>query len=183
MNTSKPLHLRTSRDDHRIAALAALAIAIHLIEAALPSPIPGVKPGLANVITLVVLFMYGWRDAAWVSLLRVFAGSLLVGSFLTPTFVLSLAGACSSLAILGLAWHMNPLLQRLGLKQGLGPVGLSVLGACAHMTGQIITARLLIIPHDGLFHLLPLLITAAVLFGIVSGIITQLILIQLRPNQ
>jgi len=181
MNAPAPLRLRTNRDDHRIAALAALAITIHIIEAALPSPIPGVKPGLANVITLVVLFLYGWRDAAWVSLLRVFAGSLLLGSFLTPTFALSLAGACSSLAMLGLVWRLNPLLQGIGFK--LGPVGFSVLGACAHMTGQIITARLLIIPHDGLFHLLPLFITAAVLFGIVSGIISQLILSRLRQEQ
>ena len=176
MNTPKPLRLRATRDDHRIAALAALAIAIHIVEAALPSPVPGVKPGLANVITLVVLLQYGWRDAVWVSLLRVFAGSLLVGSFLTPTFALSLAGACASLGILGLAWRLNPLLP----GRGLGPIGFSVLAASAHMAGQIVTARLLFIPHDGLFHLLPLLMTAAVLFGIVSGIISHAILTQLR---
>lgn len=180
MLTPEPLHLHANRDDHRIAALAALAIAIHIIEAALPSPIPGVKPGLANVITLIVLFRYGWIDAAWVSLLRVFAGSLLIGSFMTPAFALSLAGACTSLITLGLLWRINPLLPRLGLKQGLGPIGFSVLAAIAHMTGQLIIARLLIIPHDGIFYLLPLLMTAAVLFGIVSGIISQKILNRLH---
>jgi heptaprenyl diphosphate synthase len=178
MTTPEPLHLHASRDDRRIAALAALAIGIHVIEAALPSPLPGVKPGLANVITLVVLLQYGWRDAAWVSLLRVLAGSLLIGSFMSPTFALSLAGACASLLTLGLAWRLNPWLP----GQGLGAVGFSVLAAIAHMTGQLLIARLLIIPHDGLFHLLPILMTAAVLFGIVSGIISQAILTQLRQE-
>ena len=45
-----------TRDDHLIAGFAALAIAIHIIESAFPSPLPGVKPGLANVVTLIVLF-------------------------------------------------------------------------------------------------------------------------------
>jgi len=178
MSTPQPLHLHASRDDRRIAALAALAIAIHVIEAALPSPLPGIKPGLANVITLVVLVQYGWADAAWVSLLRVFAGSLLIGSFMTPTFALSLAGACSSLMMLALAWRLNPLLP----GQGLGAVGFGVLASMAHIGGQLIIARLLFIPHDGLFHLLPVLMTAAVLFGIVSGIISQSILIKLHQD-
>jgi len=178
MTQPPPLRLHSTPDDRRIAALAALAIAIHVLETALPSPLPGVKPGLANVITLVVLLQYGWRDAVWVSLLRVFAGSLLIGSFLTPTFALSLAGACASLAVLGLAWRLNPLIP----GQGLGAVGFSILAALAHMGGQLIIARLLIIPHDGLFHLLPVLMTAAVLFGIVSGIISQSILIHIRQE-
>jgi len=167
-----PIQLATTPDDHRIAALAALAIAIHVIEAGLPSPVPGIKPGLANVITLFVLFRFGWRDAAWVSLLRVLAGSLLIGTFLTPTFILSLSGACASLVMLGLLWHLNHYLP----GQGLGVVGFSVLAACAHMLVQLIVARYLLIPHDGLFHLLPVLMTAAVIFGIVSAIITLAIL-------
>ncbi len=64
-----------------------------LAEAAIPSPLPGVKPGLANIIVLLVLMRYGWRDAAWVGLLRVFAGSIVFGQFLAPGFFLALTGA------------------------------------------------------------------------------------------
>ena len=78
-------------DDYRIARYAAAAIALTVAEAALPSPLPGIKPGLANIIVLVVLARYGWRDAAWVSLLRVVAGSLVIGQFLAPGFFLALA--------------------------------------------------------------------------------------------
>ena len=104
--TASPIELTASADDHRIARYAAAAIALSVVEAAIPMPLPGVKPGLANIITLIVLARYGWRDAVWVSLLRVVAGSLLLGQFLAPGFFLSLAGALASLLALGLALHL-----------------------------------------------------------------------------
>ena len=84
-------HFTTTHEDHRIALLAALAISIHIIESAFPSPLPGVKPGLANVITLFTFIRYGWQTALQVSLLRVVISSLLLGTFLSPTFLLSLS--------------------------------------------------------------------------------------------
>ena len=100
--TSNTVEIRTTADDHRIAKLAALAIGLHIAEAIIPSPLPGVKPGIANIVTLYVLYRFDFATAAWVSLLRVFASSLLLGNFLSPTFVLSLAGAVSSLFALAL---------------------------------------------------------------------------------
>jgi heptaprenyl diphosphate synthase len=163
------LHLQTTREDHRIAWLTALAITIHIAESALPSPIPGVKPGLANIITIICLMHYGWRTAAWVSILRVLVGSLLVGTFLSPTFALSLSGAVASIIVLGLA----SLLPRKGASQGFGPIGYSLMAALAHMAAQFTTAYWLFIPHTGLFHLLPILMTVAAIFGLASGIIAK----------
>lgn len=168
--------LNTTREDHLIAWLTALAITIHIAESALPSPLPGIKPGLANVITIAVLVRYGWRMAAWVALLRVLVGSLLLGTFLSPTFGLSLTGALASVTILALAKGIMGLLP----GQGLGPLGYSVLAAMAHMAGQFWVAYLLFIPHPGLFHLLPVLMTAAVIFGVVSGIIAHAMLDRMR---
>ncbi|ACL73981.1 Gx transporter family protein [Thioalkalivibrio sulfidiphilus] len=165
--------LSTTREDHLIAWLAALAIAIHVLEAALPSPIPGVKPGLANVITVLALLLYGWRVAVWVSLLRVLAGSLLVGSFLSPTFLLSLTGALASLAALGLATAVA--------GRHLSALGLCVLAALAHMLGQFLVAYTLIIPHPALLKLLPVLLTAALLFGLASGTIARMMYPQRPP--
>ncbi|MEO5573289.1 MAG: Gx transporter family protein [Gammaproteobacteria bacterium] len=167
-----PITLQTTRDDHLIAWLAALAITIHIAEGILPSPLPGIKPGLANVITIAVLLRYGWRMALWVSLLRVLAGSLLLGTFLSPAFILSLSGALCSIAIIGAAYSLRRWLP----GRGLGPLGYSVLAAMAHMAGQFWIAYTLFIPHPGLLHLLPVLMTAAVIFGIVSGIIANAML-------
>jgi riboflavin transporter FmnP len=69
------MQIQTTAEDHRIAWLAALAITIHILESALPSPVPGLKPGLANVITIAALIQFGWGTAAWVSLLRVLLSS------------------------------------------------------------------------------------------------------------
>lgn len=160
------MQLTTTREDHRIAWLTALAVAIHMLEAALPSPLPGIKPGLANVIVIVVLLRFGWGTAAWVSLLRVLVSGLLLGTFLSPTFLLSLGGAAASVLVL---WPA----ARAGV---FGPVGCSVLAALAHMSGQFALAYQLFIPHPGLLHLLPILLTVALLFGITSGILARILL-------
>ncbi len=154
--------------DRRIAWLAALAVAIHLLEAGFPSPLPGIKPGLANVVTVASLLLFGWRTAAWVGLLRVLAGSLLLGTFLSPTFFLSLGGAGGSLLAMGLP----ALLPR----HWTGPLGYSVLGALGHMGAQFGIAYALFIPHPGLLRLLPPFLAAALLFGLLGGIIAHAML-------
>jgi len=160
--------LHANADDHRIAAYAAAAIAITIAEAALPSPLPGVKPGLANIIVLVVLLRHGWRDAAWVSLLRVIAASLVGGTFLAPGFFMSLAGALCSLFVLGLSCRLP--------ATWFGPVSHSILAAFAHIGGQIVVARLWLVPHDGVFYLLPIFALAALVFGLVNGLVAGQIL-------
>ncbi|MGM0678618.1 MAG: Gx transporter family protein [Pseudomonadota bacterium] len=159
------LQLETTVEDQRIAWLAAAAVSIHILEALLPSLIPGLKPGFANIITICVLCLYGWSTAAWVSLLRVLVGSLLLGTFLSPTFMLSLSGALASLLIL---WPMTRLPGR-----GFGPLGYSVAAALAHITGQFVLAWVWFIPHAGIWKLFPVLLSFAVLLGLVNGIITH----------
>ncbi len=162
------IDIHPTANDRRIARYAAAAIALTLAEAAIPTPLPGVKPGLANIVTLIVLERHGWRDAVWVSLLRVFAASLLFGGFLAPGFFLSLAGAICSLAVLGLAMHLPP--------RWFGAVSCSVLAAFAHIAGQIVLARLWLVPHDGVFYLVPIFAAAALFFGLINGLVAARIL-------
>ena len=160
--TPSTIELTADADDHRVARYAAAAIALTVVEAAIPMPLPGVKPGLANIVILVVLARYGWRDAVWVSLLRVVAGSLLLGQFLAPGFFLSLAGAVVSLGALGLARHLP--------QRWFGPVSQSLIAAYAHIAGQIAVARLWLVPHDGVYYLLPFFAVAALVFGLANGL-------------
>lgn len=168
------LTFTATAEDYRIAWLAALAITIHIAESVLPAPLPGIKPGLANVVTIAALLLYGWRAAVWVSLLRVVVGSILIGTFLTPTFVLSFAGALAALAALGLG--------RLLPGRGLGPVGYCLLASTAHMATQFFVAYRLFIPHEALFGLLPVLMTVAVGFGLLSGIVVHSMMGHLRHD-
>lgn len=170
-----PLTIETTARDHQVARLAAFAIALHLAEAVLPSPLPGVKPGIANIITLYVLHRYDFATAAWVSLLRVFATSLLFGNFLTPTFVLSLIGALLSLVVLALVMHLPSRL--------FGPVSHSIFAAFAHIAGQLLVVRLWLIPHAGLTYLVPIFAAAALLFGTLNGLIAAKLLASEKLNQ
>ncbi|MDH5300886.1 MAG: Gx transporter family protein [Gammaproteobacteria bacterium] len=166
-----------SAEDWRIAQLAALGIAIHVLEGAFPSLLPGVKPGLANVITLTVCFLYGWKAAVWVSMLRVLGGSLLAGTFMTPTFFLSLGGAVAMLMAMALLLWLGR-----GRFAGLTPIGVGVLAAVAHMLGQFVLAWALFVPHPALLGLLPVLLTAALVFGIINGWICHYLLKRLKTD-
>lgn len=166
--TPSAIELPVTADDRRIARLAALAIGLTLAEAALPSPVPGVKPGLANIVILLVLLQHGWRTAAWVSALRVLGGSLLLGMLFAPGFWLAGAGALASLATLGVARHLP--------RRHFGPVSLSVLAAFSHIGGQLALAAGWLLPGPAIVSLLPVFAAAALVFGAVNGIIVDRLL-------
>lgn len=161
--TASVIKLQATAEDRHIARMAALALGLSVLEAAVPSPLPGVKPGLANIVVLIVLARYGWRVAAWVSLLRVLAGSLLLGNFLAPGFFLSLSGALCSLLVLAVSRHLP--------SQWFGTVTQSILAAFAHIAGQLLVVYLWLIPHAGIAYLLPVFAGAALLFGMVNGLV------------
>ena len=162
------IELPVTTEDHRVARLAAAAIALSLVDAAIPLPLPGVKPGLANIVVLVVLWRYGFGTAAWVSLLRVFAGSLVLGQFLAPGFFLALSGALLSLAVLAVAQFLP--------RRLFGPVSLSILAAFAHIGGQLLLARAWLVPHDGIWVLTPIFAVAALVFGTINGLVAARLL-------
>jgi len=168
MSNRRTIELKASAADRRIARYAAAAIALSIAEAAIPSPLPGVKPGLANIVVLLVLLRYGWREAAWVALLRVFAASLLLGQFLAPGFFFALSGSLCSLAVLAFAAQLP--------QRWFGPVSASILAAFAHIGGQLLLARLWLTPHDGVFYLAPLFGTSALFFGMVNGLVAARLL-------
>ena len=171
--------VRTTRDDHMIAWLTALAISIHILESALPSPFPGFKPGLANIVTIIVLCQYGLKMAVWVTLLRVLIGSLLLGTFMSPTFMLSLSGAVATLLMLALASSLSQVFP----VWALGAIGYSVLGAMTHISVQFYVAYSLFIQHEALLALLPILATTSLIFGTFSGIVATAALPELEARR
>jgi heptaprenyl diphosphate synthase len=162
------IYFQSTEEDHKVAKLTAFAIGLHMVESAFPSPLPGVKPGIANIITLYVLKRYGIGTATWVSILRVFASSLLLGQFLTPTFLLSLSGAVLSLLALALADRLP--------HRYFSVVSISILAAFAHIAGQLMVVKLLLIPHASVVVLIPVFALAALFFGVINGLITAKLL-------
>ena len=91
------------------------------------------------------------------------AGSLLFGNFLSPGFFLSLFGAVLSLLVLAVAQHLP--------ARWFGPVSHSIYAAFAHITGQMLVVYLWLIPHAGIAYLIPIFAAAALVFGMVNGLI------------
>lgn len=169
MATERLIELTAHPADRRLARLAALAIVLALFDAGIPTPLPGIKPGFANIVTLLALERLGLRAAIAISILRIFAAALLLGSLFTPGFFLSTAGGAASLLGLALAHTLLP-------RRFFGPVTLSLAGAFCHIGGQLMLARAWLIPSDGLGYFIPLFAAAAFVTGTLNGIIVTRLL-------
>ena len=118
------------------AVLTAVALVLSVVERWIPLdlliPVPGLKLGLANIVTLFALMRLRPADALMILIMR----CLIVGSFTGPTALLfSLTGGC-------LAWLIMTLLCRFEGRL-FSPIGISVAGSAAHHIGQMIVAVLL----------------------------------------
>lgn len=139
--------------------LVTLALVASYVETLIPISlgVPGAKIGLANLITIVALFLMGWKDAFAISIIRIVLAGFLFGNLFAIFY--SLAGALLSLLIMMLLKKLE-----------FGTVAVSCAGGVAHNIGQISFAVLLV-ENSRLFYYLPVLLIAGVLAGIVIGII------------
>lgn len=153
--------------------LTALAIVLSLAERLFPLdaivPVPGVKLGLANVVTLFALTRLSVRDAVAILLCRVALSSLLMGS--VTAFLFSLFGGLLALAVMGL------LLRAEG--KFCSVLGVSVAGAAAHNIGQIIAA-VIWMKTGAVIAYLPLLLVMSVPLGLVTGLTAAVVLSHLQ---
>lgn len=142
-----------------LALFAALALAVYALESALPPPVPlpGVKLGLSNIITVVVLKKYSSRDALYVLSVRILLSALLFGQAVSLLY--SLAGGLLCLAGMSLVHR---------LLQGHFLPLTSILGAICHNVGQILAA-LLITATPGVLSYLPFLLLSGILTGLFTG--------------
>ncbi|MBI4838476.1 MAG: Gx transporter family protein [Nitrospirae bacterium] len=156
-------------DTFHIALLSAYAVGLHGIEALIPTPVPWLRIGLANIITLTTLLLYGFRAGMTVTLIRIFLGSFLRGTFLGPAFVLSLGGGVSSTVVM---WLAHTLFKRL-----LSPIGLSLLGAVTHNIAQLFLAYLFFVRRpEAIIIISPVILLLGTITGAFNGVITGLIM-------
>jgi heptaprenyl diphosphate synthase len=156
-------------DNFYIALLAAYAIGLHSIERFIPSPIPWLRFGFANIITLTTILLYGFRAGMTVTLIRVIVGSFITGTFLGPAFVMSLSGGVSSTIVM---WAASVLFRRI-----FSPVGISLLGALTHNIAQLLLAYLFFVRRiEAIAYITPIIILLGTLTGFINGLVTCLII-------
>ncbi len=167
-------NLARARRQVFLAMFIALAVSLHILESLLPSPVPWLRLGLANVMTLSALYLYDGRAAWTVSLARVGIGALLLGRLFSPGFWLALTGAIVATSVM--------IIVHRTCGRYLSPVGVSATGAAGHALGQILAARLLIIQHEAIWQVAPLFLFFTVFSGILTGWLAAVLLQRLGQH-
>ena len=149
-----------------MAMLTAISMIVFLIEAQIPLSfaVPGVKLGIANVITLYAIWTLGRREALAILLIRVFLGNIIAGNVMAMAY--SLAGGL-------LCWVIMSLLKSVMKRSQIWLM--SILGALGHNAGQLGIA-ILISGTTTMIWYAPVLIVAAVVTGAFTGYLTQILL-------
>ncbi len=152
----------TTRQLTLCAVLAAMALALSYLEnlfpIALAIPIPGVKLGLANIVTLFALYVLGPAQALMILFVRCFLGAVFAGNL--NAMIFSMLGGFTAMLVM-------ILLSRMGK---LSVYGVSIGGAAAHSCGQI-GAALLTLGNTAPLYYLPILLGVSLFTGALTGVI------------
>ena len=155
-----------------MAMLTAASLIGFVIEAQIPAPVPvpGVKLGLANVITLVAMLLLGRREAGLILFVRIAMGSVFAGG--VSGFIFSICGGVLAYAVMCLTVRAFPL-KMLWV--------VSALGAVAHNIGQLIAA-VAITKTAALLVYAPVLLASGIVTGVFTGLAATYLLIRLDKS-
>jgi heptaprenyl diphosphate synthase len=156
-----------------LAILLAQALVLHFIESFIPIPIPapGVKLGLANIITMITIVVFGLKEATILVVMRSFMGAMFGG--VISSFFFSVGGGLMSLMVMYLLYHYY--------KDYFSYMGISIVGAIFHNIGQLFVASIFI-SNFGIFTYLPILMLTAILTGYFTGLAAKYIINILSTN-
>lgn len=148
-----------------MALLCAIALTIFLVEAQIPMPvpIPGIKLGLSNIITVFAVFILGPREAAAILFVRIFLGAVFAGNFSSILYSAA-GGACAIAVTIGL--------RRILTARQIWIAG--CMGAIAHSLGQM-AAAVWITGTPSIAIYLPVLIVCSIFTGLFTGLCAQLL--------
>lgn len=156
-----------------LAMYTTIALTIFIVESLLPTltPIPGIKLGLANIITLWLLIYATPKDAFLVLLMRIFIASIVAGQMMS--FAYSLCGGIFCFLAMAAVYRL------LGKKY---IVFVSIIGAMFHNLGQIVIA-IVVLQSLSILTYLPVLTISGIITGTFTGLCTHFASKQLRKDQ
>ncbi len=153
-----------------LSIFVASSMILSYVESTLPPlfpQIPGIKIGLANIVVLLTLYLFSWKEALLVSLVRVFAMTLVFGNFIS--FIYSLSGAVVSLLVMSLSKNTKI----------FSSLGVSISGALFHNAAQVAVAAVLLDTAEIGYYMIVLGITGAIA-GVLTGILAEILLNRIK---
>lgn len=147
----------------------ALALILGCVEMLIPIQfgIPGVKLGLANLVTILVLYKMGWKDALLLSVVRIVLGGFIFSNLFAVFY--SLAGGLLSLSVMGIVKKTGK----------FSVVGVSIWGGIFHNIGQLAVAMAVVQTYEVGYYF-PVLLVAGLLTGMVIGILSGEVLKRIK---
>lgn len=147
-----------------LALLVSQALVLSIIENAIPIfvPIPGVKIGLANIISLFTIATFGIKETLTVVILRVILASMFTGGM--SAFLYSISGGILSSIIMWIMYNY--------FYNKFSFISISIIGAVFHNAGQLLTASI-VINDIRVFYYFPILLISAVITGTLIGITSK----------
>ena len=149
-----------------LALLDAIALTIFMVEAQIPAlvPIPGIKLGLSNIVTVFTVFAIGPWEGALVLFVRIFLGAVFAGNFSSILYS-GAGGLCAILVTL--------LLRKILTNKQLWVAG--CLGAVAHSIGQMAMA-IFVTGTPSIAVYLPVMIACSIVTGLFTGLCAQVLI-------
>jgi len=144
-----------------LSLLVALAVVLRGLEGLIPNPLPWFRLGLANIMALLAMLLFGVKAGLLLTFLRVVIASFLFGTFLSPTFMLSFSAGMISTGVMGLCSSY--------FHKFFSPIGVSVLGGFTHNLVQVVVVYFLLVRHVQIFYLLPVLLLMGIVTGFCNG--------------
>ena len=148
-----------------LALLDAIALTIFMVEAQIPAlvPIPGIKLGLSNIVTVFTVFTIGPWEGAAVLFVRIFLGAVFAGNF--SSILYSAAGGLCAISA-------TMLLRKILSKKQLWVAG--CLGAIAHSVGQMAMA-IFVTGTPSIAIYLPVMIACSIVTGLFTDLCAQVL--------
>jgi heptaprenyl diphosphate synthase len=152
------------------ANLLAIAIILNIVESLWQViPVPGAKIGLANIVTVIILFVYKPTDSIYFVIIRVIFVSILTGKLFNPIFYMSLSGGIFASLSMVILFKLD----------FFGLLGISVLGSIMHTIGQIVMG-IFVVGSIAVISYLPVMLLISVPAGIVTGIVAKRFLVAFK---
>lgn len=147
-----------------LSFLVSIALVIYVVESQIPVLFPGIKLGLANIVSLAALILLGWKDALLIMLLRTLLGSMFGGSM--SSFMFSIAGGLLSNIVMIILYRY--------FKNSLSLWTISICGAIFHNIGQLLVAAF-VVQDLRIYVYLPVLLVSAIITGYFIGLCAKLL--------
>ena len=149
-----------------MSLLVAQSLVLYIIELYMPNPLtaiaPGAKLGLANIVTLVSLNLFGFKESIIILSIRILMASIFAGG--ASAFLYSITGGLFSLISMYLFIKFD--------KFNMSILGISIIGAVFHNVGQLLTSSIIIHNID-IFMYLPFLLLSSIPTGIFIGLASK----------